>query len=320
MTRHRDALPQLAGDRLFLGDGGIETTLIFLEGLELPDFAAFHLLATPEGRRALEDYFRGYAELARRLRTGLVLESPTWRSSPDWGRKLGYTADELDRANRDAVALVDAVRRDLASDETPVVVSGCVGPRGDGYVVENAMSADEAADYHATQVDALSRTEADLVTGITMTYAQEAIGLVRAARRAEMPTVIAFTVETDGRLPSGQPLKEAIEQVDAETEAWPSYFMINCAHPSHFSPVLEEDAAWTARIRGLKANASRMSHEELNEATELDVGDPAEFGRDYAELKRRLPGLAVMGGCCGTDLRHLEAIGAACRSLFPGPA
>jgi homocysteine S-methyltransferase len=296
-------------------DGGIETTLIFHDGLDLPHFAAFELLKTTEGRAALERYFRTYVDLAARLDTGLVLESATWRANPDWGAELGYDADALAAVNHEAVELLAGFRD--TSGGKPLVISGCVGPRGDGYVADTAMTPEEAAEYHSLQARAFAVSAADLVTAITMTYADEAAGVAMAAREAGMPVVLSFTVETDGRLPTGQPLHEAIGQVDQVTAAYPAYYMINCAHPDHFAAVLDGDAAWTRRVRGLRANASRMSHEELDEAPELDEGDPGELGAQYAALRAAgLPHLNVMGGCCGTDHRHIEAIATACMPAF----
>ena len=311
MTRHRERLPVL-GDDLFLTDGGIETTLIFLDGLELPDFAAFHLLRRSEGEAALRKYFRGYAALAQRFGTGLVLESATWRASADWGARLGYGAVELAEANRRAIDLLQDIRDELRSHPKPVVISGCVGPRGDGYQPANTMSQREAEAYHTAQIETLRDTAADMVTAITMNYVDEAVGIVRAASWAGLPVAVSFTVETDGRLPTGQTLQAAIEHVDAATSRAPAYYMVNCAHPTHFADVLLDGAPWVRRIRGVRANASPKSHAELNESTELDIGDPAEFGAQHARLRRRLPHLTVMGGCCGTDVRHVERIAAAC--------
>jgi homocysteine S-methyltransferase len=318
MTRYRTGLPQLGGD-FFMADGGIETTLIFLEGQELPDFAAFHLFATPAGEEALRKYFQTYAELARKLGVGLVLETATWRASPDWATRLGYGADALAAVNQRAVRLLEEIRRAYETPRTPIVISGCVGPRGDGYVPDSAMSAEQAADYHRLQIETFTGTAADLVTAITMNHAEEAMGVARAAKNASMPVVISYTVETDGRLPTGQSLGDAIESVDDATSGSVAYFMINCAHPTHFTEALAAGEPWAARIRGLRANASRMSHAELNEAPELDIGSPAELGRQYAELRRRqLTHLNVMGGCCGTDHRHVEQIASACLPLFRG--
>ena len=315
MTRYRTSLPQLAG-ALFLADGGIETTLIFHEGLALPHFAAFHLLKTPEGEASLRKYFRTYAEIAKRRGTGLILESATWRASADWGTKLGYTPEMLAAANRRAISLLEEIRDEYETEQTPIVISGCLGPRGDGYVPDCAMSAQEAEVYHQAQIATFAGSAADMVSAITMNYVEEAIGIARAAQHAHMPVVIAFTVEIDGKLPTGQTLKAALEQVDSATSGYPSYYMINCAHPTHFDKVLTEGEPWLQRIHGIRANASRMSHAELNEAPALDAGNAAELGRQYADLKRRLSNLNVMGGCCGTDHRHIEEIASACLPLF----
>jgi len=311
MHRDRDRLPQLAGG-LFLTDGGIETTLVFHEGLDLPYFAAFDLLKDEAGRHALRRYHRRHAEIARERGVGFILESATWRASSDWGEKLGYTPRELDEANRAAIELLRELREELETAGSPMVISGCVGPRGDGYDPGRVMSAEEAFAYHAPQVRAFAESDADLVTAITMTSTPEAIGVVRAARQAGLPVVISFTVETDGRLPTGESLGEAIETVDRATANGPAYYMINCAHPTHFEAELYAGGAWVERVRGLRANASRQSHAELDEAEVLDDGDPVELGRQYAELVRRFPHINVLGGCCGTDHRHIAQICTAC--------
>ena len=314
MNKYRHTLPQI-GEDLFLTDGGIETTLIFHEGFDLPDFAAFHLLTTSAGRDALYKYFCTYALLARQYETGLILESATWRSSPDWGTRLGFTPESLAEINRSAIQLLWEIRKEFESERLPMVISGCVGPRGDGYVPDRVMSAQEAEAYHWDQIRTFSGTYADMVTAITMNYAEEAIGIAEASRKLGMPVAISFTLETDGNLPTGQTLKSAIEQVDASTSGYPAYYMINCAHPTHFEHVLAEGGKWTERIRGIRANASHRSHAELNEASDLDMGDPVELGKQYARLKRRLPHLTILGGCCGTDHRHLEQIAQACLPL-----
>jgi homocysteine S-methyltransferase len=314
-AKYRAALPQARGG-LFLTDGGIETTLIFHDGFELPDFAAFHLLQSPAGHEGLMRYFRSYADIARRFGSGLVLESATWRASSDWGVRLGYTTETLGSVTRSSIEMLEQIRAEYETEATPVVISGCIGPRGDGYVADRLMSVQQAEAYHRTAIETFALTAADLVCGLTLNYVEEAIGIARAAERARMPVVVSFTVETDGRLPTGQSLRAAIEQVDHSTGGYPRYFMINCAHPRHFEDALSDEGRWLGRVRGLRANASRKSHAELNESTELDVGSPVELGQDYARLKKRLRYLNVVGGCCGTDHRHVEQIAAACAPLF----
>ncbi|HEU5102858.1 MAG TPA: homocysteine S-methyltransferase family protein [Roseiflexaceae bacterium] len=314
MTKYRDQLPQLTG-KLCLTDGGIETTLIFHEGLDLPEFAAFDLLKHAAGRAALQKYFRTYAALAQAYEVGFILESATWRANPDWGQKLGYSAGELADANRAAIDLLRGIRDQYETENTPMVISGCIGPRGDGYNPTAIMSADQAQHYHQIQIEVFKHSGADMVTAITMNYVEEAIGIARAAKLAGMPAAISFTVETDGKLPTGQTLQEAIEIVDEATGSAPAYYMINCAHPRHFEDALAAGEPWIERIYGLRANASTKSHAELNESAELDQGDPVELGREHRQLMGKLKNLCVLGGCCGTDHRHIEEIFKACTAL-----
>lgn len=295
-------------DEPFLTDGGIETTLIFDDGIDLPHFSAIHLMRDAAGRAALRRYYERHIDVARHSGFGFLLESPTWRSSSDWGDLLGFGKEELREANAAAVAMMLDLRRAHARADFPMLVSGCVGPRGDGYVPGELMRAEAAEAYHDEQIAAMLGAGAELVSAITMTNVPEAVGIARAARRRGAPVAISFTVETDGRLPAGQTIAEAIAEVDAATGSAPAYYMINCAHPSHFADALDPAAAWTMRLRGVRANASACSHAELNEAAELDRGDPHDLARRYRELATRLPQLRVFGGCCGTDHTHIAAI------------
>jgi S-methylmethionine-dependent homocysteine/selenocysteine methylase len=292
----------------YVTDGGLETDLIFHHGADLPEFASFPLVEDERGRELLTQYYDGYAAVAAKAGTGLMLEAPTWRANPDWGAVVGYDAVALDRVNRDAVELLHGLRDRYRSELglADVKVGGLHGPRGDGYVAGEDADPDEAAEYHAAQARSAAAAGADLATVLTLTGAGEAIGFVRAVRDAGLPAAVGFTVETDGRLPDGTPLRDAIERVDAEGR--PDYFVVNCAHPTHVAPGLEGDGAWLSRIEGLRPNASRMSHHELDEAPELDEGDPAELRVSTDALRDRLPNLRIVGGCCGTDSRHVAAL------------
>jgi homocysteine S-methyltransferase len=311
MAKYRNNLPQL-GERVFLTDSGMETTFIFHEGVDLPCFASFDLMKDAVGIARTRAYYERHIALAKQHGLGFVLESPTWRANPDWGAKVGYSADDLAAANRRCIALMADLRRAHETPASPMVISGNIGPRGDGYVVDNAMTAMEAQDYHGWQVAVFRDSEADMVSFFTANYVEEALGVARAAKAADMPSAISFTVETDGRLPTGQTLKDAISQVDRETGRAPAYYMINCAHPTHFDGALARGETWLTRLRGLRANASKRSHAELDAAADLDAGDPAELGRQYRSLRERMRHLTVLGGCCGTDHRHVEEICMAC--------
>ncbi len=304
-------LPQLESDRLFVTDGGIETDLIFHHGIELPFFAAFPLLEDADHRISLRRYYDDYVAIARAHGAGLVIDTPTWRANPDWASALGYSPERLDAANRAAVDFAEEVRAAARADGVTAVVSGCIGPRGDGYHPGEVMTADEAQRYHGVQIRSFAATTADQVTALTITNVEEAIGIVRAATAAAMPVAISFTVETTGLLPTGQSMAGAIEQVDAETDGAAAYFMVNCAHPTHVDSASADGGPWLQRLRGLRANASARSHAELDESTDLDEGDPNDLAARYVALREQMPALTVLGGCCGTDSRHVAAICAA---------
>ena len=307
MTTKRNHLPQLDGG-LFITDAGLETTLIFHDGIDLPYFASYALLRDREGTERLRQYFALYGRLARDNKVGLILDSPTWRASADWARKMGYSEAELATANEKSIELLAEIRDDYETDSSPIVLGGCVGPRGDGYDPGSIMTADEAEAYHGKQIRTFAETQADMINALTMTNENEAIGVARASNAAGMPVAISFTVETDGKLPTGQTLRDAIKAVDDATGNYPTYYMINCAHPDHFTHVLETGEPGLQRLRGLRANASRMSHAELDNAEELDDGNPVELGSLFGDIRRRSPQINVVGGCCGTDHRHIEHI------------
>jgi len=309
MTKYRTRLPQLNG-KIVLTDGGLETVMVFQEGIDLPLFAAFHLLESDDGRRRLRDYFDRYIPLAKRAGMGLLLDSATWRASSDWTEQLGYSAERMEKINRDSIAFLEDVRNAHETDATPMVIGGCIGPRGDGYDPGEIMTEAEAEAYHARQIGILADTAADMISAYTITNVPEAIGIARASMKAGIPVVISFTVETDGNLPTGQALGDAVMAVDAATGNGPAYFMINCAHPTHF----QEALAGNPRIRGLRANASSCSHEELDNSEVLDDGNPVELGGQFADLMRTNPQLTVIGGCCGTDHRHIEQISVAIKA------
>lgn len=301
------------GARRWVSDGGLETDLLFNHGIDLPHFAAFPLVEDDVGRALLRDYYTDYVRIAAAASAGLVLETPTWRANPDWAARLGYDAARLDAANRRTVELVRGLGAE--AEVAAVLVSGVVGPRGDGYVSAGA-DADEAADYHAAQVGSLAAAGVDVVHAMTITEPAEAIGITRAARAAGVPVAVSFTVETDGRLPDGSPLEAAVAAVDAV--GGPNWYGVNCAHPLHVQAAFGAAAAtsdsgatgasWTARIRGFRPNASTLSHAELDEMTVLDAGDLDELTTATAALRRSLADVQVLGGCCGTDARHVAAL------------
>jgi S-methylmethionine-dependent homocysteine/selenocysteine methylase len=312
MAKYRGDLPQLSSPTVMLSDSGMETDLIFHEGFDLPLFASFTMLDDAARTDALRNYYRRHVQVAREAHVGFLFEAATWRASIAWARQLGLDETAVADLNRRAIDLVVELRDEAGEMQGPMVISGLIGPRDDAYNPAQLMSADEAERYHVAQIETLAGTEADLVSALTLTYPTEAIGIARAAQSARMPVAISFTVETDGVLPDGSSLGDAIGKVEAETQSYPAYYGINCAHPSHFFGVLDVAQEWTTRIKMIRANASRCSHAELDDAETLDEGDPQELGREYAEVRARFPQINVLGGCCGTDVRHVRSIARAC--------
>lgn len=304
MSASPPTLPQLSGG-LFLAYVGMETDLIFTKGIDLPGFASYPLLESEDGRALLSEYLENIIQLAKKAGSGVILESPTWVANRDRGADIGYAPDTLQALNVQSIAMMADAR--AKHPDVQCLISANVGPRADAYAPSDQMSAEEAQAYHSEQIGAVAGTEVDLISGYTLAYANEAIGIVKAAKQHDLPVIIAFTVETDGRLPTGSTLKDAIKEVDAATNGYASYYMINCAHPDHFGQVLTNEP-WMNRLKGLVANASRCSHAELDEAEELDDGNPEEFGAQLAALREKHPNITVLGGCCGTDMRHMQSI------------
>ena len=311
MAKYRSNLPQLSGD-LFLTDGALETTMVFHEGFEMPHFAAFPLLDNTKGQDAFNRYFHNYCPIAEKHKVGFILEAVTWRASIDWAIKLGYSKQGLDEILQKAVEYLMPYRKQYENEHSKFVISSAIGPRGDGYTPENIMSVNEAEDYHSGHIETLAKTDTDMLTAFTINYSEEASGIALAAKAQNVPVVISFTLETDGKLPTGESLKSAIQKVEDDTDRYPVYYKINCAHPTNFESVVSTGEPWLKRIRSLRANASSCSHAELDEAEVLDEGNPEELGNQYRQLREYLPNLNVLGGCCGTDHRHIEAICKAC--------
>ena len=309
MSRYRSELPQLSGD-LFLADAGIETDLIFNHGIDIQEFASHTLLPKPTEREVMASYFGDFLALANQYDAGFILDSQTWKAHMHWADDLGATEQELRKANEESIRFIAGIRSAHPDNVNPIVLNGVVGPTSDAYAPEDRVGAKRAEQYHARQLGWLAETEVDMVSGVTFPRTDEAVGFVRAAQAFDLPVVVSFTVETDGRLPTGRPLGDAIQMVDDSTAGAAAYFMVNCAHPDHFFHVFD-GSDWTRRIRGLRCNASRLSHAELDACEVLDDGNPEEFGSQYKNILQRMPWLNIFGGCCGSDLRHVTQIATA---------
>jgi homocysteine S-methyltransferase len=283
-------------------------------GVELPHFSAFPLNDSAAGREVIRSYYRDYLPVAKAAGRSFLFATDSWRASPDWADRLGYDRSLLKQNNATSVALCAEVAAEFAAAGVASDIGGVIGPRRDAWQHDASITVAEAFDYHSPQVEAFAGTAATSLHAYTLTNTPEAIGIARAAERAGLPIVLSFTVETDGALPGRKPLGVAIAEVDEATGGYPAYYMINCAHPRHFTGKVKGGAPWVGRIGGLRPNASAKSHAELDASPEIDIGDIAELAEDHAELLPSLPNLQLIGGCCGTDHRHIAAICARCLS------
>jgi len=312
MSTQRSALPNET-NRLFLTDGGTETWLIHKRGLELPYFSSFHLLNDARATEEIRSYYRSFADIAVEHGTAFIFDSLTYRASTDWGELLGYSAGALAEMNLMALELYREVAHESGLADSDAIISGCIGPKGDAYEQNAALAADGAQEYHQVQVDTFKSGDVDIVTALSLSSSQEAIGIVRAAQAAGLQSAISFMVEKDHCLQSGESLQTAIETVDRATGAAAAYFMVNCAHPIDFGPALT-DGKWVSRVHGIRANSSKQEHSLLNTLGHLDEGNPEELAGEYASLKSRYPDMNVFGGCCGTDFTHVRQISSALQS------
>lgn len=303
---HR-VLPQLSGE-MFITDGGFETHMIFNEGQDLPNFSAFLMTDTAAGREKMREYYRHYLPIAQRAGKGFIFDTNTWRASSDWGALVGYDAARLRQVNIDSVKFCADLQPEFAAAGVNTLISGVFGPRRDGWKYDAGMTVDEAEHYHDGQMAAFAEAGVHYVTCYTLTNVPEAVGLANLARQHGLPIVISFTLETDGRLPGGKPLGEAIMETDAATGGYSAYYMLNCVHPIHFASTVRHAGHWIDRIGGVRANASMKSHAELDESEVLDVGDWRDLAQRYQRVLPLMPNLRVIGGCCGTDHRHIAAI------------
>ncbi len=299
-------LPQQSG-RLMTSADGFETWMQYVDGFTLRHFCGFELLNDPRGAACLRDYHRKIVEAAVANGFGVINEGLHYRASKDWGTLIGFSREGLEEINIRGIEFYRDFAREYGTPETPMIVSGAIGPKGDAHNIGRVPDAAEAEDYHADQILTMRKAGVDQVTAMTFSGVEEAIGFCRAAKAAELPVVVSFFVARGGRLKGGESLQEAITRVDAATDAAPAYFMINCTHPTEFEAGLAA-GAWTARLGGFMPNAVAAETLDLCRLGHLEDGDPDELGGQMAELARRFTHANVWGGCCGTDSRHIGQI------------
>ena len=311
-------LPQQSG-KLMTTAGGFETWMQYVDGFKLRHFCAFELLNDARGLGCLRDYHRKVVEAATANGFGVINEGLHYRSSRDWGELIGFSREALLEINVRGIEFYRDFAREYAGPDTPMLVGGVVGPRGDAYNIGRLPDAAEAEDYHSEQIRIFREAGADHVTAMTFSSVDEAIGVARAAKSVGIPVVISFLLARGGRLKGGETLEEAITRVDSATDDAPAYYMINCTHPTEFEPALTT-GKWISRLGGFMPNAVAMETLDLCKLGHLEDGDPVELGAQMGALAQRFPHINVWGGCCGTDGRHIGEITRQVREVRQGVA
>lgn len=308
-------LPAAGSGTVFLTEGGSETELMYRHGFELPEFAMFPLLDIPDAVTAMRDMFRAQLDVAAEFDLGFLLSGLDYRSSPDWGAKLGYSATALADANVAAIAFLKEIASDYRDQIPSLLIGGILGPRGDAYGLNREMTAEGAEQYHAVQLETLKRAQVDFACAMTFNNIPEAVGAARAAARIGIPLSVSLTLDRTHCLRSGPTLGEAIAGIDALTGLdAPDYYLVNCSHPLEYEPALD-DGAWIRRLRGVRPNASRMEKMALCKLNHLEAGNPVELAMQLGDLHARHPHMDVFGGCCGTGDTHLRAFARALKQI-----
>lgn len=305
-----NSLPQLNG-QICLTEGGIETYMQYKKGHELKSFCLFDLMNDPDAVSDLRVYHERLIEVALKHKVGAILDGIHYRTSRDWGELLGYSRQGLKEIVIRGVEFYKDLARQYQTAHSPMPVSGVVGPRGDAYAIGHIMTAAEAQDYHAEQIETMKLAGADFATALTFSQVDEAIGVVRAAQTFDFPVVVSFALGADGHLKTGVPLADAITAVDQATQNGPAYYMINCTHPVDFASAFEDPGPWINRVCGLRPNASSLAHGVLCQLGHLEEGNPDELAEQMADMANRFPHINVWGGCCGTDYAHIDKIASA---------
>lgn len=306
--------PPRLDDRIYITEGGIETEILYKWGFELPEFSMYPLLDNADAMKTIHAMFDRVFAAAAAHDAGIVLAGLDYRASPDWAEKIGYSRDQLDAFIHRNIAFLKGRREAHADRVRDVYIAATCGPRGDAYGTGGTITEDEAEAYHAFQIAASKAAGADLVIGITFNNIPESIGFVRAAQDVGIPVGISLTLTPEGVMRSGPSLQQAVEEIDAATDGAAAWFGTNCAHPVEFEPALN-GGAWTDRLRYVRPNASKMDKIALCKLGHLEDGDPEELGGQMADLKRRFPQADILGGCCGTDERHLGEIARRAREV-----
>lgn len=299
----------LAASPVILGEGAVIERLRRSPGIRLDEHVVNSaLIYDKSGRAALEAIYRQYLDIGQRYQLPLLLSTPTWRAGRERIAAAGLAGRDV---NGDNSRFLAELRDSYGDYARQVAICGLMSCRGDAYKPAEAMSANAAGDFHSWQANALAAAGVDFLLAATLPALSEAIGLARAQAATGLPYLISFVARPEGTLLDGTPLDTAIATIDVAITPRPLAYLINCTHASIFRSALLNERNSSplvrARIIGLLANTAALSPDELDESAELVEEAPEVFGNSVAALRDEL-NMKVLGGCCGTDERHIDCL------------
>ena len=300
---------QFVEERAFvLTEGSIIERVRRSPGLALdPYIENTGLVFDPRGREVLTAIYRGYLNVGRDVDVPMIMLTPTWRANPE---RLGLAGfDDVRGVHKECFDFISSMRGEYGDYASNAPIGGLMSCRGDAYRPEEALGIDEAEVFHSEQVDAFARTGVDFIMASTLPARTEAIGIAKAMARSGLPYVPSFIVRPDATLLDGTPLDDVIVEIDDTVDPAPVFYMMNCIHPDVYLsvyPMLDGEHV-KRRMLGLQANTSLMRPEELDKLDRLDTADAGDFAVSIINVHDRC-GAKILGGCCGTDERHIRSI------------
>ncbi len=299
----------LTSSDYILGEGAVIERLRRDTPFELDEMVVNSAFIYEEKKRqALSKIIRQYIDIGKRYDIPLLLSTPTWRANKERIDNAGFGDNDV---NGDNFRFLESLKNSYGAYSQKIFICGLMSCRGDAYKPEEALSVKDAATFHAWQAQQLAKTSVDFILGATLPALSEAQGLASALAQTKKPYVLSFVLRPEGTLLDGTPIKECIETIDREISPSPFAYMANCTHSSTFQkafqPSFNISDSTKKHIIGLLANTSSLTPEELNENVTLQEEKPELFGRRLAAISSDF-GVKILGGCCGTDNRHIEEL------------
>ncbi len=282
-----------------------------------PDIMNAGFIYGEPGQSALTRLYREYLDIGRAAGLPLLLGTPTWRAHPERLARAGYASCDV---NGDAVRFVQGIRAGYGAYAAQVFIGGLLGCQGDAYAPSGGLTAAAACRWVYPQVQAMATANVDFLWAVGLPQAEEALGIAQALAACALPAVLSFIIRADGALLDGTPLQAVVARIDTAVTPRPVAYFINCVHPTTFAAAMAiagQDAPHLReRVIGLQANASALPPEELDGRGQLAADPPDVLADAMLDVHGRW-GVRVLGGCCGTDGRHIAAMAARVHQTSP---